>query len=244
MRLRTVDAALSVLELLAEQGRITVRDVAEKHDRSRSSAYRLVRTLHERGWLTANGNDTYGVGPLALMLGLRATRSHPLRETAAPWLRQLSAQFQETATLSILVGDYRVCIDQVESPRQIRMSVALGQPFPLYAGASGRSILSAMEPEQLERYLDAHPLKPLTAATITDRVRLLAQLAEDRERGYAVAIRERDPEAFSVASSIRDGDGVVGSIALSGPASRFSDEDALRYGEAAAAATDAIARSI
>ena len=244
MRLRTVDAALSVLELLAEQGRITVRDVTEKHERSRSSAYRLVRTLHERGWLSANGNDTYGVGPLALMLGLRATRSHPLREVAAPWLRRLSAEFEETATLSLMVADYRVCIDQIESPRQIRMSVTLAQPFPLYAGASGRSILSAMTPGQLERYLEDHPLEPITEATITDRDTLLRQLSDDRERGYAVALRERDPEAFSIAASIRDGHGVIGSIALSGPASRFSAKEAPRYGEAVAGAAREIARSL
>lgn len=244
MRLRTVDAALSVLELLAEQGGITVRDVAEKHERSRSSAYRLVRTLHERGWLSSNGNDSYGVGPLALMLGLRATRSHPLREIAAPLLHQLSAQFEETATLSLLVADYRVCIDQVESPRQIRMSVPLAQPFPLYAGASGRSILSAMAPDQLKAYLSEHRLEPLTEATITEPKTLLARLSEDRERGYAVAIRERDPEAFSVAASICDSNGVIGAIALSGPASRFSADEAPRYGEAVAAAALEIARSL
>jgi IclR family acetate operon transcriptional repressor len=232
MRLRTVDAALSVLELLAERGGITVRDVVEKHERSRSSAYRLVRTLHERGWLTSSGNDTYVVGPLALMLGLRATRSHPLREVAAPWLHRLAAEFEETATLSLLVADYRVCIDQVESPRQIRMSVALAQPFPLYAGASGRSILSVMPSDQLHSYLADHELKPLTEATIVERDQLLMQLSDDRERGYAVAIRERDTEAFSVAAPICDDGVVIGAIALCGPATRFAPDEAPRYGKA------------
>lgn len=244
MRLRTVDAALSILETLAEQGAITVRDVAEQQSRSRSSAYRLVRTLHERGWLTPGRDDTFGVGPLALMLGFRATRAHPLREVAAPLLHRLSTEFQETATLSLLVSDYRVCIDQVESPRQIRNSVPLGQPFPLYAGASGRSILSAMTPEQLSAYLEGRQLKRLTEATIIERTALLDQLSEDRQRGYTIAIRERDPEAFAAAAPICDVRGVIGSIAVSGPASRFSPEDAPRYGNAVAQAARELSRAM
>ncbi|WP_346380939.1 IclR family transcriptional regulator [Microbacterium sp.] len=178
------------------------------------------------------------------MLGLRAARVHPLRDVAAPWLRRIAADFEETATLSILVSDYRICIDQVESPRQIRMSVPLGQPFPLHAGASGRSILAALPPDDLEQYLAGRSLDQLTSSTITDRQKLLKQLEEDRTRGYAVAVKERDREAFSVAAPICQGSQVVGSIAICGPASRFDADAAPRLGEAVAEAANQIGRAL
>lgn len=230
VRLQTVDDALSILERLAESGHVSVAEVATVYGRSRSSAYRLVKTLRDRRWLAAMPDGTYGVGPLALMLGLRAVRGHPLAEVARPWLVRLTDLSGETSTLSAAIADARVCIDQVESRREIRRIVAVGLAQPLYAGASGRAILSAMTDDQLDRYLASHTFEPLTPATVTDAATLKERVLADRERGYSIALSERVSDAFSVASPVRDKVGVVGSIAICGPASRFSRADADRFG--------------
>lgn len=243
MKLQTVDDALSVLETLAERGRISVAEVAREYGRSRSSAYRLVKTLRDRQWLTAARDGTYGVGPLALMLGLRAGR-HPILEIASPWLHRLSDEFNETATLSLVVGDARMCIQQVESRREIRMIVEVGQPQPLYAGASGRAILAGMAADELQAYLAGRRLDPLTPATITTASELLARVAQDRELGYSVAVAERDPDAFSVAAAISGPSGVMGAIAICGPASRYPAGDAPQLGAAAAGAAADITRQL
>lgn len=243
MKLQTVDDALSVLEALAERGRISVAEVAREYGRSRSSAYRLVKTLRDRQWLTAAKDGTYGVGPLALMLGLRAGQ-HPILEIASPWLRRLSDEFNETATLSLLVADARMCIQQVESRREIRMIVEVGQPQPLYAGASGRAILSRMTGEDLQAYLAGRRLDPLTPATITRASELMARVTQDRELGYSVAIGERDPDAFSVAAAISGPSGVMGAIAICGPASRYPAGDTRQLGAAAARAAADITRRL
>lgn len=230
MKLRTVDGALRTLELLAERGRLGVRDVAAALACSRSSAYRIVRTLQDRGWAREAGVGSYELGPLAHVLGTRALQRLSLRDVALPWMRKLVDATEESVTVSVLVGNERVCVDQLESPRQVRMTVLVGQPYPLYAGASGKAILVAMEPEARERYLAATRLVRLAPNTLLSRERLRASLAEASARGFVVSVAERDPEAFSVAAPLVGRTGVTGALAICGPVSRFVQAEAERYG--------------
>jgi DNA-binding IclR family transcriptional regulator len=242
--LETVNDALGALELLSDRGRLTVAEVARSFARSRSSAYRLVRTLVDRGWLDADGSGGYTPGPRTMQLGMRALGRAHLRDLARPLLERLSRETQETATVSVATGNHRVCLDQVESPRQIRMTVALGVAFPLYAGASGRAILSGMSEKQLAEYLDTVDLVRLTANTITDRRALLAHVRAGRRAGYVVACAERDPEAFSIASWVSGTSGVVGALAICGPMSRFPGTTAQRWGELVRAAAREISAAL
>lgn len=230
MKLRTVDGALQTLELLAERGRIGVRDVASTLDCSRSSAYRIVRTLQDRGWVGEAEPGSYELGPFALVLGSRALQRLSLRDIALPSMRRLVGLTEETVTVSVLVAAERVCVDQLESPRQVRMTVQVGRPYPLYAGASGKAILMGMAPETLERYLARARFARLAPNTPSGRDALVASLDLARAQGYVVSVAERDPEAYSVAAPLRARAGVVGSIAICGPASRFTPADAARFG--------------
>lgn len=230
VKLSTVDGALRALELLAELGRIGVRDVAAELGCSRSSAYRVIRTLLDRAWIADTGAGSYELGPFALVLGTRALQRLSLRDIALPSMRRLVERSEETVTVSVLVGTERVCVDQLESPRQVRMTVQVGRPYPLYAGASGKAILSAMDTASVTEYLARVRLTRLTAKTPTSRDALLASLDQARARGYVVTVAERDPEAYSVAAPLLGRAGVIGSIAICGPVSRFAEGESERFG--------------
>ena len=61
-----------------------------------------------------------------------------------------------------------------------------------------------------------------TPATLTDRAALDRQLAEVRERGWAVATDELDVGLTAVAAPVRDARGdIVASVSVSGPTFRF-----------------------
>jgi len=240
--LDTVNDALHVLELLGERGQIAVKDVVAELKCSRSSAYRIVRTLQDRGWVVEAHFGAYELGPQASALGLIAIARPSLRDAALPIMRALVERFGETVTLSVLLGRERVCIDQIESPKEIRMTVRVGQPYPLYAGGSGKAILMALEPEARTAYLREVPRRRLAPNTIIERRALERALAENAKRGYVVSVAERDPEAFAVAAPIRDQSGVVGCIALCGPVSRWRATAAATYGAAVVDETSVICR--
>src|SRR5690606_27041258 len=137
-------------------------------------------------------------GPAAAAVGARALRELDLRTIALPVLRRLRDATRETTTLSVMVGDSRVYVEQVESPQEIRMLVDIGRRFPLHAGASSKAILAHLTPHDQERLL-ARRLDPLTPDTIVDVPRLRRELTAIRAHGVAVSVGERQVGAASVA---------------------------------------------
>jgi IclR family acetate operon transcriptional repressor len=65
-------------------------------------------------------------------------------------------------------------------------------------------------------------MRRLTAATMTDRTELEADLASVHRTGVAWEYEEFMPDLVCVAAGVRGGDGlIVGSVALSGTATRM-----------------------
>ncbi len=148
-----------------------------------------------------------------------------MRTLGRETLVQPVAATSETATISVRVGWSRVYVDQVTPQREVRMSVQLGRPFPLHAGASSKAMLAFMPRDEREEYLADQHLSPLTARTITDAARLRKELAAIAKRGFAVSFGERDDAAGSVAAPVFGHDGeIAGVISVSGPVERFSAE--------------------
>lgn len=141
-----------------------------------------------------------------------------------PVLRRLQHETGETTTVSELVGTARVYLDQIPSLKEIKMTVELGRPFPLHAGASSKAIL-AFAPLELRQLILASPLVALTPKTITRRVELEAELLRVEQAGTAVSFGERQPGAASVAAPVLGIDGhATGAISACGPIDRFGAE--------------------
>lgn len=227
--LSTLRVGLTVVDMLVGEGPLTVDQVRDRLGVSRSSAYRLLRTLVDAGWAVEQGRGHYRLnGALGVMM--RSLEGPSVREAALPHLHDLCKSFSETVTLSVKSGLRRIPIDQVTPNREVVMAVELGKSWPLHAGASGRAILAAMEPRHLQRYIESTPLESIGPNTITDPLELTAAIDRERARGYTAAVAERDGDAFGIASAFSIAGSVAGSIAVCGPASRYSEELARRVG--------------
>lgn len=227
--------AMAVIELLAERAPETlgVSTVARELDYPKAVAHRILKELVTSGFLGFDDRTKlYGLGPGALKVGLAALRSLDVTRVTRPYLEQLVAQTQETATLSARQGWSRVYVDQVLSPQEIRMAVPLGTHHALHAGSSSKAILAALPEDQVEEYLASASLDPVTAATIVDVEALKAELTRVRRLGYAISTGERQPGAGSVAAAVRSASGDVwGSISVCGPLARFTPEAFTSHGE-------------
>lgn len=222
--LSTLVRGLRIVELLTAEESLTVRGVAAMLETSRSSAYRLIRTLVECRWLTEMEPGVYEAGPALLALSTRVRGQSYFRTVAYRWMQKLRAETSETVTLSVRVDDWRMAIEQLESDRDVRMSVELGRRLPLYAGGTGRAILSGLSPEEVEHYLESIKLEPLTERTVTDRDELRAAIEAARRDGCVVSVGERDPDAFAIAAPVLHDRVVLGAIAVCGPVSRFDPD--------------------
>lgn len=223
----TVERAADVLLHFARSTSPTlgVTEIAEDLGLSKAAVHRILASLRGRGLIDLDETTRrYSLGPMAMTLGLSYLARVDVRRLAAPELRVLSAETNETATLSLRTGDTRVYVDQITPPREVIMSVSIGVPFPLHAGASSRAFLAFLPEEQVEAYL-SRTLAPVTSRTLTDVDRLQETLAAVRRRGWAQSSGERQSGAASVAAPVFDHLGQPAAvISVCGPAERFDVE--------------------
>jgi DNA-binding IclR family transcriptional regulator len=170
-----------------------------------------------------SGKYQLGFGVLALSdLRLRQT---DLRTSAAPHLRLLRDELNETVVLCIRVGDDRVHIDVFEATRPVRRVAYVGERIPLYAGAAGKVLLAAMDPQEFEDYLVRTRLDEMGPNTITSADELRRQVQRTRQTGYATGRAERAEEGAGIAVPIfgRSGN-VVAALHVLLPGTRFTRE--------------------
>ncbi|MTD15764.1 helix-turn-helix domain-containing protein [Nakamurella sp. YIM 132087] len=205
-----------------------ITDIAAGLGLSKAAVHRVLASLRTRDLVELDENTRkYSLGPMAVVLGLAGLDRLDVRRTAAAELPALSAATGETATLSIRAGGTRVYVDQVTPAREMIMSVSIGVPYPLHAGASSKAFLAFLSDEEIQDYLGAGggALTPITPSTVTDVPKLLADLELIRERGWADSTGERQSGAASVAAPVRDRTGKPAAvISVCGPAARFAEE--------------------
>jgi IclR family acetate operon transcriptional repressor len=240
--LQALDRAFAVLDLFgSDQPEWGTSEVARAAGLPVPTAHRILTALTGRRYLARDERTRrFRLGPAALDLGERARAMVDLRQAALPVLRRLSRETDETALLTVPSGerDRSVCLERVESSQPLRLSVEPGRRLPLYAGASQKALLAFLGEEEIERVVTG-PLERICHATITDAEALRANLAEARERGWALSFEETNVGVWGVAVPLLDEHRLaVAALGLAGPSARLSPEEVgdhvERLGDAAA----------
>lgn len=181
---RTVE----LLELLAsrENRHARLRELSDALDAPRSSVYALVRTLVERGWVRVDESGSmYSIGIRALLAGTTYLDTDPYLRIVQPHINELSARLDETIHFGRLDRADIVYLATKESSRYNRPFSRVGRRLPAFSTSMGKSLLAARLDSGIDDHLPRR-LTPLTPNTILDEDRLVTDLQESRERGYAI----------------------------------------------------------
>ena len=95
-------------------------------------------------------------------------------------------------------------IAKEEPASPIRVSVTIGQRFPLTSGSHGKCFLAFMQPNEAEEILRSCGLQRYTAGSITDLGAYRKVLEQVRNRGYATSVGEHYLGINGVAAPIFD----------------------------------------
>lgn len=219
----SVDKALGLLEFLAASGRPTsLQAVTEAVKLSKPTAYRLLRSLQELGYVSrpADSRD-YLIGPRAARLA--ATDPHTdLKGQARPILRRLNEEFNETINLGVLSRGQVLYLDYIETTQPLRFIVTPGQSDPWYCTALGRAIAAQLDDRSLEKLIAETRLQALTPQTVKTRADLQRHIDSTRKLGYAEEIEESVQGVCCLAISL-GGLGYPGAaVSLAIPAQRLT----------------------
>ena len=219
---QSLDRAFLLLEAVANAGgsaRLT--ELAASTGFPLPTIHRLVRTLVAGGYLRQEPSRRYALGPRLIRLGESAARV--LGTWARPHLQELVAEIGETANMATLEGDQAVYTAQVPSEHSMRMFTEVGRRVTAHSTGVGKALLSQLDDEEVLQLLRRTGMPALTARTITAPEALLGELAQVRERGYAMDDGEHESGVRCVAVPVRDAPTRV-AISVSGPSSRVTIE--------------------
>ncbi|MDQ4115345.1 MAG: IclR family transcriptional regulator [Actinomycetota bacterium] len=220
----SVQRAIAVLDVVAQAGGdLGTNEIARRSGVNVSTASRLLATLVHGGLLQyVPSTGRYRMGIRILQLASAAREGLELRDLVRPHLEDLAAATGETVTLSV-PGERDVStVDVVASDSSVRSVAAIGLTSAPHATAVGKVYLAHGGP------LPDGELRAFTAHTVTDRAALAREIDRVARRGWAEAVREREPELTGIAVPVLDvGRRLVAVLGVQGPATRFGP-DAVR----------------
>lgn len=231
-RVPNLDRALQIIEYLADQTRAHgITDIAAALKMPKNSVFRILTTLHARGYVTRDPAKQYTLTGRLLSLGYAAVSGGHLVEKSIDVMRQVRDKVDETVFIGVIEGCEGVVLEQVECHQQVKVVVGIGTRFPLHTAAPAKAMLAHMpEPERAD-LLEKLQLRKFTANTLTTLAALRAELDQAVTRGYAVDNCEHNEGIRCVGAAIlNQSERPVGAIWVVGPSFRLQTSDFQRIG--------------
>ena len=132
-----LDKAMAVVTALETAPR-SLAELVEVTGLSRPTAHRLAVALEAHGLVRRDDDGRFCLGLRFIGLGHEAAEAVPVWAAARPALAWLHEQTGESVQLFVRDGDARVCVESIESPRELRTIVPVGARLPLSVGSAGR----------------------------------------------------------------------------------------------------------
>ncbi|HTH97276.1 MAG TPA: IclR family transcriptional regulator [Stellaceae bacterium] len=209
-----------------ERPALSSREIAELIGIPLRTTIKLLATLTERDLLARDGQaDCYRLGFGWLRFGAAPRMPIDIRRAAAPIMRALRDQTNETVILAVRIGDMRVNVDYVESRHTLRRVTHRGSETPLHVGAGGRTLLAGLPDDEVAAYLARTKLVNIGYNTPTDPERIWADIHITRAQGYFILTNEISEGGASVSVPLKDYSGeTLGTLTVGGPLFRFDDK--------------------
>ncbi|MEW2621665.1 IclR family transcriptional regulator [Streptomyces sp. NPDC048106] len=214
---QTVDRALSILPLLAE-GPADLGRVADRLGVHKSTALRLLRTLHEHGLVYRQSDQRYRLGARLFALAQEAMENLDVREIAHPHLVRLNEECGHTVHLAVYDDEEVLYIDKVDSRYPVRMYSRIGRPVALTVAAVAKLLLADLPAPERRALAEKLDYPSYTARSTPNADAFLQELARVREQGWAADLGGHEESINCVAAPVRGADGrVAAAMSVSAP---------------------------
>jgi IclR family transcriptional regulator, acetate operon repressor len=227
-QIQSVNRSLAILKHLAT-GPASVGEVAEALQIHKSTAFRLLATLEQHGFVSqAAERGKYRLGMTLVHLAATVTADLDLVRLARPVCEKLSESVQETVNIAVLEKNEVINIDQVIGSSAVVSMNWVGKRNPLSCTSTGKVLLAfaSNTKEILQK------LEPCTKHSIMKMNILEKQLADIRKLGYGFTTEELELGLNAVAAPIWSFKGeVIAAVCISGPSYRLSKERIPELGE-------------
>lgn len=148
--IQSIEVGARLLQVLAHAGRPQMlRDLAAAADMPPAKAHRYLVSLARMGLIEQRPESSlYDLGPFALELGLSAVARLDAVNVAAPVLRELCEQTDQTAALAVWANHGATIVRWLGADSPVAASLRVGSVMPLTRSATGGAFLAFL-PQQI-----------------------------------------------------------------------------------------------
>jgi DNA-binding IclR family transcriptional regulator len=197
-----------------------------------ASAFRLVKTLVQRGYLEEINlsQQFYLPGNKMFQMVQFYQLNHSLHTVARAAMRELAERTGQTAQLAILSGASVMYIEQAIPKEPVSIVAPLHSFIPINVSAAGKILCSYLTDEELKAFLVPDNLQKKAKNTISDPDALATEIRRSRKQGYATDVEEFARGIGCVAGAIWDSrNHCVGALGVTGHADQYHDKAALEH---------------
>lgn len=207
-RIEALAKGLQVLRLFDQETRVLrLRDICDRTGIPMPTAFRIVATLEETGFLERTHDGAYQPAVAVLTLGSAALRGSSLLQVSENPLRELAQATGETVNLGVLLGDQVLYLVRLRNADLVTANVQVGSTLPATYTSMGKLLLANLEPAELARRITPESFSdgagPNAVKNLTE---LKRQLAVIRDQGYAIQDQELAQGLRSVSVAVHGDD--------------------------------------
>lgn len=214
--IQSVDTAGVILKVMAEAGRpLRLKELAALSGMPPGKAHRYLISLSRIGLAEQDPvSGHYGLGAMAITVGLAALRSVDVVKSASEVLPGLRDEVGETTFLAFWGNTGPVMCRIEESGRRVYVNIRVGSVLPVLPSAAGRvfaAFLPAAKTRQLIEAELSEPSASSAGATYT-RERVDEILTQVRAQGLASTVGELVPGISVLAAPVFNHGGNIAAV--------------------------------
>lgn len=214
--IQSIEVGGLLLLALAHQGRpLALKDLAREAGMSPAKAHPYLVSFVKLGLVEQDGaSGRYGLGPLALQLGLISLQQYDPVRLATPLVEELALTTGHTMAIAVWGNRGPTIVRVAEPPSPVHVTMRHGTVMSLTGTASGW-LFAAHRPREIV-------LGVLAAEGVRADAAFEARLAEVREHGVGRAVDLSIPGVSALAAPVFDATGaMVLSLTGIGPSATF-----------------------
>lgn len=220
--IQVIDRVAQLLDVMADsKGPVSLKTLSTKTGLHPSTAFRILASLAEHGFVERCSSGHYRLGVKLLQLGSQVQGHLDMRRESLPIIEWLRNEIDETVNLIVREGDEVVYVERATPRRMMRVEQVIGGRVPLHITAVGKLFLAEGGAEACLEYAERTGLPSRTPYSITDPASLWRAVKNCQQQGYALDDQEAELGVGCIGVPIRDSSGqMIAGISVSAPIER------------------------
>jgi IclR family KDG regulon transcriptional repressor len=210
----TLKKGLQILELLKINRSLTLREICEMLELTKTTAFRLVNTLGDMDYIKKRGKYFELNNGMFLAVSERKT-SIDWTSLQSPY--RLGMSVGESVYIGTLDGTELVMQQMIKPPFKEPFDQEIGNRSPSYQSAIGKVILAHLNPTEQKDLFSRLSFIQATDQTFVDQELFSHHLDVIKKQGFAIDDEERFLGVRCIAAPVFRDSQIIAAVAIAGP---------------------------